>query len=153
MKKLLLLLLSLAAWMSTATAKHQHLESWYADMLAEKSGAKTEVRMADGTRCDVLTPTHAVEVEFAGKWCEAGGQALNYASQTGKRGGIALILERSGDERFLKRLLALISWHRLPLVVVVMRPQDTRGVVFQNLSSVTTDWRRGAPLTTPNLAK
>ena len=35
--------------------------------------------MPDGTRCDILTDTHAIEVDFADKWAEAIGQSLNYA--------------------------------------------------------------------------
>jgi hypothetical protein len=30
-----------------------------------------EVVMKDGTRCDILTATHAIEVDFAKKWAEA----------------------------------------------------------------------------------
>lgn len=130
---------------------HQHVESWYADALACESGARTEVRMADGTRCDVLTASHAVEVEFAAKWCEAVGQSLNYASQTGKSGAIAIILERESDARFLQRLRALIAFHRLPLALVVMRPIGETGIEFQNLNTVVPAWKRGAPLVTPDL--
>ena len=117
-------------------AAHQHVESWYADALADEAGAKSEVRMRDGTRCDVLTASHAVEVEFAAKWCEAVGQSLNYASQTGKAGAIAIILERDSDVRFLQRLRALIAFHRLPLVIVVMRPFGKAGLQFENLNAV-----------------
>ena len=35
-----------------------------------------EVVMKDGTRCDILTATHATEVDFAKKCAEA--QSLNY---------------------------------------------------------------------------
>lgn len=110
------------AFTSAANAKHKHLESWYADALAVELSAKTEVRMRNGTRCDVLSSTHSVEVEFAEKWCESIGQALNYASQTGRRGAVALILESDSDERFLVRLRTVISWHQLPIAVIVLRP-------------------------------
>ena len=43
-----------------------------------------EVVMKDCTRCDILTATHAIEVDFARKWAEAIGQSLNYAMHTGK---------------------------------------------------------------------
>ena len=42
--------------------------------------------MPDGTRCDILTDTHAIEVDFANKWAQAIGQSLNHAMQTGKKG-------------------------------------------------------------------
>ena len=60
--------------------------------------------MPDGTRCDILTDTHAIEVDFADKWAEAIGQSLNYAMQTGKKAGIVLVLKDRGDEKHLERL-------------------------------------------------
>jgi len=60
--------------------------------------------MPDGTRCDILTDTHAIEVDFADKWAEAIGQSLNYAMQTGKKAGIVLVLKDKGDEKHLGRL-------------------------------------------------
>lgn len=50
-------------------------EAFYRDLFAKKNGGKTEVVLPDKTRCDVVTATHAVEVEFASKWCEGLGQA------------------------------------------------------------------------------
>ena len=52
--------------------------------------------MPDGTRCDILIDTHAIEVDFADKWAEAVGQSLNYAIQTGKKAGIVLVLKDRG---------------------------------------------------------
>ena len=52
-------------------------------------GGKVEVVMKDGTRCDILTATHAIEVDFAKKWAEAIGQKeteVNY--KNGKRFGV-----------------------------------------------------------------
>ena len=60
--------------------------------------------MPDGTRCDILTDTHAIEVDFADKWSEAIGQSLNYATQTGKKAGIVLVLKDRGVEKHLERL-------------------------------------------------
>ena len=60
--------------------------------------------MPHGTRCDILTDTHAIEVDFADKWAEASGENLNYAMQTGKKAGIVLVLKDNGDENNLNRL-------------------------------------------------
>ncbi|QXD24577.1 hypothetical protein F7C95_01340 [Opitutia bacterium ISCC 51] len=54
--------------------------------------------LEDRTRCDIVTATHAIEVDFADKWAEAIGQSLNYAMQTGKKAGIVLVLKDRGDE-------------------------------------------------------
>ena len=60
-------------------------ERFYQEKFAREIGGKVEVVMKDGTRCDILTATHAIEVDFAKKWAEAIGQSLNYAMHTGKR--------------------------------------------------------------------
>jgi hypothetical protein len=43
------------------------------------------VVLPDGTRCDCLTDTHAIEFDFGNKWAEAIGQSAYYALQTGKK--------------------------------------------------------------------
>ena len=43
-------------------------EKEYQKEFAAKVGGKVEVRMGDGTRCDVVTETHAIEVDFGYKW-------------------------------------------------------------------------------------
>ena len=60
--------------------------------------------MPDGTRCDILTDTHAIEVDFADKWAEAISSIRNYAMQTGKKAGIVLVLKDRGNEQHLERL-------------------------------------------------
>ena len=67
-------------------------ERYYQEKFAKEIGGQVEVVIKDGTRCDILTATHAIEVDFAKKWAEAIGQSLNYAMQTGKRLGVALIV-------------------------------------------------------------
>jgi hypothetical protein len=114
-----------------AEAGRKHLEAWYADALAEQLKAKTEVRMRNGTRCDVLAPAHAIEVEFASKWAESIGQSLNYAAQTGRGGAIALILESGSEEKYLTILRENIAWHQLPLSVIVMRPFGEKSLTLE----------------------
>ena len=46
-------------------------ERYYQEKFAREIGGKVEVVMRDGTRCDILTATHAIEVDFAKKWAEA----------------------------------------------------------------------------------
>ena len=59
-------------------------ERYYQEKLAREIGGRVEVVMKDGTRCDILTSSYAIEVDFAKKWAEAIGQSLNYAMHTGK---------------------------------------------------------------------
>ena len=65
--------------------------------------------MADGTRCDILTDTQAIEVDFADKWAKAIGQSLNYARQTGKKAVIVLVLKDRVDEKHVERLGEMAS--------------------------------------------
>lgn len=94
-----------------------HPEQWYQEQICK--GA-TEYRLHDGTRVDCLTSTHAWEIDFADKWAECIGQALYYASQTGKQAGCALIIEKDEEYRFLARLYAAIQ--HLAVEVKVIRP-------------------------------
>ena len=50
-------------------------ERYYQEKFAKEIGGQVEVVMKDGTRCDILTATHAIEVDFAKKWAEAIGQS------------------------------------------------------------------------------
>lgn len=68
-----------------------------------------EVRLPDGTRCDCLTDTHAVEFDFGNNWAESIGQALYYAVQTGKKPGVVLILENQKDYKYWIRLNTVIQ--------------------------------------------
>jgi hypothetical protein len=49
-------------------------ERYYQEGFAQEIGGQVEVVMKDGTRCDILTATHAIEVDFAKNWAEAIGQ-------------------------------------------------------------------------------
>ena len=113
--RLIVFILVLALFSTPAFAAHKHPEKWYQDIWCEIEGGQTEVIMADGTRCDCLTKTHAVEFDFGKKWAEAIGQALCYSMQTGKRAGIVLILEEKGDQKYWQRLNTIIKHHKLPI--------------------------------------
>jgi hypothetical protein len=78
---------------------------------------KVEMTMPDGTRCDCVTESHAIEYDFADNWYEAVGQSLHYASKAGKRPGIVLIIETHEDNRYLERLNSVIEYYNLPIDV------------------------------------
>jgi len=62
--------------------------------LAPKYEAEVEVRLWDGTRCDLVTETEAIEVDWAQtpKWAEAIGQAQYYGITLGKRPAVLLLV-------------------------------------------------------------
>ena len=63
---------------------------------------KVEQKLSDGTRVDILTDDLAIEVDFARKWYEAIGQATHYARLTGKKPAILLIVNKPGEEKYVK---------------------------------------------------
>ena len=92
---------------------------WWAKQLPN---ALTEVRMPDGTRCDIVSSSHAIEVEWAYKWYEGLGQSLWYAYQRNKTPGIVMILRSEEDRKFVIRLKTLAKHHNIKVDVWVVGP-------------------------------
>jgi len=109
-----------------AFSKTLHLEKVYQESWCGHIGGQVEVVLSDRTRVDCLTDTYAVEVDFADKWAEAIGQALFYSGKTGRQPGILIIVEKTPEERFLKRLRLTIKEFNLPIRVWVMSPDDLK---------------------------
>ena len=63
----------------------------WSTFIAEQMGGQAEVRLMDKSRCDILTDTHAIEVEWIKKATQAPGQALLYAALTGRKPGVILL--------------------------------------------------------------
>ena len=114
----LFLTLTLAASLDAARLNP---EAHYQEIAAKKYSGQTEVTVPDGTRCDIVTETHAIEVDFADKWAEAIGQSLNYSFQLNKKAGILLILEKPDDERHLIRVQSIIKHFKLTIDVLAIR--------------------------------
>ena len=70
-----------------------------AAIIADKHGWETEVVMDDGSRCDILNDTHAIEVEWATKWKEAPAQAVLYSIFTGKKPKVILLTKSKTKEK------------------------------------------------------
>ena len=119
-KWIIILLLNLTLKGSLDAAR-LNPEAYYQDIAAKKYNGQTEVTMPDGTRCDIVTETHAIEVDFADKWAEAIGQSLNYSIQLNKKAGILLILEKPDDERHLIRVESIIKHFQLTIDVLAIR--------------------------------
>ena len=121
MKKILVTLLLVA---TSPLQGRDYYEVYYQNLWHSLSGGQTEVVFEDRTRCDILTETHAIEVDFADKWAEAVGQAAHYATLTGKRAGILLIIEDASDFKYLLRLENLIEYHNLEIDVWTILSPD-----------------------------
>lgn len=92
-------------------------ERYFQEKWCEELHGRIEVRMSDNTRCDCLTEEYAIEFDFAKKWAEAPGQALNYARLTGKKAGIVIICKSSRDLKKLFILKKNIEFYKLPITL------------------------------------
>ena len=96
-------------------AKREHPEKWYQQKWCEKQKGRVEVVLPDGTRCDCVTDTHAIEFDFGSGWAESIGQGLHYSSMTKKKAGVVLILESMKDRKYWIRLKTTIEHFNLPI--------------------------------------
>jgi hypothetical protein len=113
-------LLGLFSFILICCASQIHnLEKRYQALWCNQQGGKKEVVLSDGSRCDCVTQTNAVKVDFAHKWAESIGQSFLYSALTGKRAGIFLIMKK-GNEQFLKRLNTTIEHFELPIDVWII---------------------------------
>jgi hypothetical protein len=76
MKKISLIFVLIFWVPSMVLAKREHPEKWYQEEWCEARKGQVEVVLPDGTRCDCLTATHAIEFDFADGWAEAIGQRI-----------------------------------------------------------------------------
>lgn len=117
-RPLIILILLLVA--TVCYAKHKFPERHYQTQWAIAHNGKTEYRLPDNTRVDVLLERYAVEVDFVNKFYQGVGQALYYAYMTGKQPGLVLIIENddSVSMRQLQRAKFLCGRLRIKLWTV-----------------------------------
>lgn len=122
-------------------------EKYYQDAWCAEHGGQTEVLLADGSRADCVTATHAIEVDFGSKVAEAIGQSLWYSIQTGKRAGIVLILKKPSDRKYLSRLTRIIEQLDLQIDVWEMQGGNRQKNAAIKLPKKT--WNRKPACTKP----
>lgn len=99
-----------------ATSFSGEVEVEEVQRLAPKYGGEVEVRMPDGTRCDLLTDEIAFEADWSHKWAEGVGQSLHYALMTGRRPGLILLAKDPAAEwRHLVRAARVCGAHGITL--------------------------------------
>jgi hypothetical protein len=76
MKKIPLILVFIVLFPSLLLAKREHPEKWYREQWCKAHKGQVEIALPDGTRCDCVTDTHAIEFDFGSKWAEAVGQRI-----------------------------------------------------------------------------
>ena len=115
MRKVLLLLAFLLITVVMFGQKQR--ESYYQHEFAVAIGGQTEVRLADGTRADIVTDEYAIEVDFGAKWAESIGQSLSYGIQLDKKPGVLLVIKDESEIRFLDRLMNVAVEHGIQVWV------------------------------------
>ncbi len=113
--KISLILIIIFLLPSLLSAKREHPEKWYQEKWCEAHKGQVEVVLPDGTRCDCVTDTHAIEFDFGNNWAEAVGQSAYYSQQTKKKPGVVLILESMKDRKYWIRLNTTIEHLSLPI--------------------------------------
>lgn len=98
-------------------------EAHYQRLAAKELQGEVEVVLKDKTRVDILTKTHAIEVDWASKWAEGIGQSLHYSGMTGKDAGLVLIVKDDKDDKYVIRVLVLLKRKSLRIKLWVY---DTR---------------------------
>jgi hypothetical protein len=56
--------------------KRENPEKWYQQRWCEVHQGQVEVVLSDGTRCDCVTDTHAIEFDFGKNWRGTIGQKI-----------------------------------------------------------------------------
>lgn len=75
--------------------------------IAAARGLQAEVRLWDNSRADMLGQEEVFEVEWAAKWAEGVGQSSWYASATGKKPVLLLlVVDARREERHIYRAAA-----------------------------------------------
>ena len=122
--KNLLIFFSFFIFSLPVEAKHIYLEKVYQDAWCQAHNGTTEVILPDGSRADCITSKYAIEFDFAQKFQESIGQALEYSMQLGKQAGIVLIMEKPHDQIFLNRLIPIANKYNIK--VWIMTPSDLK---------------------------
>ena len=116
MRILFLLLLSIS--LNAKYHKHIHKERWYQIVAAKELSGQMEYQIK-GVRVDILTKTHAIEVDFAHKAYESIGQALYYSILTKKTPGIILIVENNKlDLKYILRAKTVCRKYKIKLWII-----------------------------------
>lgn len=123
MKKIILTSI-LFLTISPVWAKRLHPEAEYQKAWCGKRNGIMEYKLNDKTRVDCLTPTLAVEIDFANKWAECIGQALYYGKMTNRQPACVLIMENpEKDTKYLNRLRRAVYRKGLDMRTFTIKPE------------------------------
>ena len=123
-KLFLLIILFFLSFSANAIEK----EEFYSNKFCEELAGQSQFKLKDLSRVDCLTETHAFEVDWADgmKVYEAIGQSLYYASQTGKKPGILLLIRKDNSEKHIRKIKEVIRYFDLDIELIIkdIRPEN-----------------------------
>lgn len=125
--------LALACVCSSALASDTLDERSAVQQIAEKYEGAVEVRLWDNTRCDLLSATHAYEVDWAYNYAEGVGQAVYYGTLTDRKPGLILLVrDIQQEQRFIYRAQIACKAAGVDLFVEQVRePARSKPVIGQ----------------------
>jgi hypothetical protein len=129
--KTLQTILATVLFLVSLSAQAIENEDHYNRLFCEEMNGEAEHVLEDLSRVDCLTDTHAFEADWADglKVYEAIGQALYYASETGKLPGILLLIRKDTYEKHVRKVERVIEMYPDLQIKLVMR--DVRGEYVQ----------------------
>lgn len=116
------IILSILFCIVTSPSQALEKEKYYSEKFCEEMAGQADYTLQDKSRVDCLTETHAFEVDWADgmKVYEAIGQSLYYASQTGKKPGILLLIRKDNSKKHIRKVKEVISAFNLPIELVII---------------------------------
>jgi hypothetical protein len=98
----------------------QGSELYITQRLAERLRCEAEVRLPDESRCDLVSLTHAIEVEWASNWQEAPGQAVLYAIWIKKKPAVFLLVKDWKEDK-LEILRCKLVCEKLGIALLMVK--------------------------------
>ena len=91
---------------------------------AKRYKGDSTVVLWDLTRPDIVTETHAIEVDWASKYAEAIGQSLYCGIQTDQKPGIILLVkDRKSEMKYVYRCQVVASKHGIKVWIENVKPK------------------------------
>lgn len=83
------------------------------------AGMRLEVSLGPQRRADCITPTHAIEVDWADKWKQGIGQSMAYAAKTGLLPGVILVCRGEVSDCLLSSLFTRQTFSQMGVAATV----------------------------------
>lgn len=84
--------------------------------LSGKYQADREVRLPDGTRCDLVNKEYAIEAEYPRKWAESIGQSLYYGIELKKKPAVLfLVSDPEREKKYIQRAKVVAKKHGITI--------------------------------------